>query len=98
MIDVIHIRSLKTLEEMREILTEFLTNPEVKSVYLEDHEWGEEDYDADRESVELLRERVEHRIKSLGHHLNKPKVTASKSVGCRQSSGEKVPQEASSVS
>ena len=73
MIDVNRIRSLKTLEEMRGDLLAFLSNPEIKNIYLEDHKWGEEDYDADKESVELLLERVEHRIKSLGKFVAKQK-------------------------
>jgi len=65
MIDLNKIRSVKTLEEMKADLTEFLSNPDVKKVYLEDYEWGEEDYDADREQAEYVLEQVERRLKSL---------------------------------
>ena len=75
MIDLTRIRSIKTLEEMKADLKEFLTNPDILTVYVEDYKWGVEDYEADREQVEYLLEQVENRMASLSRFLNKPKTT-----------------------
>ena len=101
MIDLNKIRSLKPLEEMKKDLTDFIgiDRAIMVQVYDEQYHWGEEDYEADLEQVQDLLEQVEKRIKSLSHHLSKPKlkVKAGKNVDRRQS-GEKVSQEASPVS
>lgn len=101
MIDLSKIRSLKPLEEMKKDLTDFLAidRKVMLEVYEEEYQWGEEDYEADLEQVKDLLENVEKRIKSLGHHLSKPKIKgkAGKNVDRRQS-GEKVSQEAVPVS
>lgn len=87
--DLNKIRSLKTLEEMKKDLTDFLSiDPVVMVDVYNDENWGEEDYEADKEEVTELLDRVEHRIKSLGHHLNKkPKVKVRASVD-RNSHGQ----------
>ncbi len=73
MIDLNRIRSLKTLENMKETLTEFIVfDPAVmKSVYIDDYKWSEDDYEADKDTATHLLELVERRIKSLGRHLSK---------------------------
>lgn len=83
MIDLNRIRSLKTLEDMKQTLTEFVNfDPAVMiSVYETDFNWGPEDYEADIDSAKELLERVEHRAKSLGTFINKSKkVKAGKSA------------------
>jgi predicted nucleotidyltransferase component of viral defense system len=76
MIDLNQIRSLKPLEEMKKDLTDFIgiDRAVMLEVYEEHYQWGEEDYEADLEQVKDLLEQVEKRIKSLGHHLSKPKA------------------------
>lgn len=69
MIDLNRIRSLRTLEEMKKDLSDFLAHPDMRVTYLEDLEWSEDDYEADREKVTDLLAQVERRIKSLGNHL-----------------------------
>lgn len=65
MIDLTRIRSIKALEVIKKDLTDFLADPDILKVYLEELEWGEEDYDADKEQATELLEKVERRIKSL---------------------------------
>lgn len=65
MIDLTRIRSIKALEVIKKDLTDFLADPDILKVYLEELDWGEEDYDADKEQVVYLLEKVERRIKSL---------------------------------
>lgn len=79
------IRSLKTLEEMKETCNKFLVfDPEVMiSLYEKEYKWGIEDYEADREQVQFLLENVEKRIKSLSNFLNKSEVKVDKSASPR---------------
>ena len=88
--DLNKIRSLKTLEEMKKDLSEFLAIDRAVMVEVyNDQQWGEEDYEADKEEVIDVLEHVERRIKSLGHHLNKkPKVKGSAGKNLRGQSGE----------
>lgn len=69
MIDLNRIRSLRTLEEMKKDLNEFLVNPDVRKVYLIDLEWSEDDYDADKEAVIELLEAIAKRERSLTNYL-----------------------------
>jgi len=71
MIDLNRIRSLKTLDTMKRDLIAFINNPDVLTVYVEDLDWGQEDYEADIETATYLLENVEHRIKSLGRFIAK---------------------------
>lgn len=73
MIELNKIRSMKTLETMKGILNEFLTfdRAAMLAAYEADFGWGVEDYEADKEQANDLLERVEKRMKSLGHHLAK---------------------------
>lgn len=66
---------MKTLEEMKKVLNEFLgfDAATMIAVYDEQYGWGEEDYDADKDSASYLLEQVERRMKSLGRHLSKGK-------------------------
>ena len=66
MTDLNKIRNLKTLEEMRRDLNEFLTNPIIPEIYKEDPQGEDGDYEGDKEQVQELLLKVEHRIKSLG--------------------------------
>lgn len=50
-------------------LNDFLNNPQVLIVYLEDYGWGEEDYESDREQITYLLEKVERRRRSLEKYL-----------------------------
>lgn len=79
MIDLNKIRSLKTLEEMKSDLTQFLAFDRAVMVEVyNDQEWSEDDYEADKEEVAELLEHVERRIKSLGNHVvRKQKVRGS---------------------
>ena len=65
MIEVNPVRSVKILETMKKDLSAFLNNPVVLHVYLNEYDWGEEDYDADQEKAIELLEKVDRRIKSL---------------------------------
>lgn len=67
-IDLNKIRSLKTLEEMKTDLKEFLDfdRDSMIECYKEKHGWGVDDYEADVEQVKDLLEHVEKRAKSLG--------------------------------
>ncbi len=79
MIDLNKIHRMKTLDTVKKILTDFLgfDKATMLRVYEEDYGWGDEDYEADKESVTYLLEQVEHRMKSLGRHLAKEKLTYS---------------------
>ena len=66
MIDINKIRSIKALEELRTTLKDYLSNPEVPNIYLEQsEEWGKVDYESDKEDVINLLGQVELRIKLL---------------------------------
>jgi hypothetical protein len=69
MIDVNKIRSLKTLEEIKRDLHEFLDNKDVLAVYLNEYDWSQDDYEADKEMVLELLEQVDRRIASLSNFL-----------------------------
>ena len=69
MIDLNKIRSLKTLESIKADLMAFLTNSDILSVYEKNFDWSEDDYEADKELVEELLAKVEHRIASLSRFL-----------------------------
>jgi hypothetical protein len=71
MIDLNRIRNLKELEEMKGDLLEFINNPEIANVYVEDYGWGPEDFEADTEEVKRLLEKIERRMKSLDRYLTK---------------------------
>jgi hypothetical protein len=75
MIDLNKIRSMKTLENMKKSLSEFVNFDHVTmvSVYTEEFGWDEEDFEADKESATQLLEKVEKRMKSLGKFLSKEK-------------------------
>lgn len=92
MIDLSKIRSLKTLEEMKQDLNEFLVNPDVRTIYLEDYGWGEEDYESDRDEVTELLEKVERRIKSLDKYI-KGQATTQDSQPLPKSETEETPSE-----
>lgn len=69
MIDLSRIRSLKTLDEMTGHLNEFINNPDVVKIYVEDYGWGVEDYEDDKgEAIELLA-KIEARRLSLDKYL-----------------------------
>lgn len=82
MIDLNKVRTMKTLEAIRKPLKDFITfdKPTMLSVYAEDFNWGEEDYEADMEQATYMLDQVEHRMKSLGHHLAKGKNVSRLSV------------------
>ena len=84
MIEVNKIRSMKTLEAMKKVLDEFITfdHATMVQVYAEEYGWGEEDFEADKDSATYLLEQVDRRMKSLGKHLAKGKAgkSASQSV------------------
>lgn len=90
MIDLNRIRSLKTLEGMKKDLSDFLAHPDMRAVYLEDLDWSEDDYEADREKVTELLDKVEKRIKSLGNYL-KGQAKPQGSQGQSQSEPEAIP-------
>lgn len=79
MIDVNKIRSVKALEGMKKILTEFVTFDKgvMLSVYAEDFGWGDEDYEADIDAATYLLELTEKRAKSLGRHVARVGKSAS---------------------
>jgi hypothetical protein len=73
MIDLSRIRSLKTLEEMRDTCKDFLAlDPKVALAVYDDEDAGPEDYEADVEQTQYLLEKIEKRMKSLGTFLSKP--------------------------
>ena len=76
MIDLNKIRSIKTLEGVKQDLTDFIAVDRkiMLAVYDEEYNWGEEDYDADLEQVKELLEQTERRIHSLGSFIRKQKV------------------------
>lgn len=78
MIDLNRIRSMKTLEEMKEDLTTFLNDPIMLEVYVEDFQWGPEDLEADRESATELLEKVEKRMVSLKRFLTREPISKEK--------------------
>jgi hypothetical protein len=61
---------------MKKVLTDFIAfdSHVMTDVYEKDYNWGEEDYEADVDTAITLLEQVEHRLKSLGHHLAKEKT------------------------
>jgi hypothetical protein len=65
MIDLTRIRSVKTLEEMKRDLEEFMVNSAILTTYVEELDWSEDDLIADRETVSYLLEKLDRRIKSL---------------------------------
>jgi hypothetical protein len=71
MIDLNRIRSLKTLTNIKKLLTEFISNPIIPQIYKEDCDWSEEDYTSDKEQATELLEKVNHRMESLGKFLEK---------------------------
>jgi len=88
MIDLSRIRSLKTLEEHKKVINDFINNPNILQHYIENLDWDEGDYECDVEQAKELLEKIEHRMKSLGNHLsnekkkktgNEPVITGSKS-------------------
>ncbi len=81
MIEVNKIRSMKTLEAMKKVLSEFIgfDHATMVQVYAEDYGWGEEDFEADKDNASYLLEQVEKRMKSLGRHLSKVKAEKSAS-------------------
>jgi len=81
MIDLSRIRSVKTLEEMKSDLTEFITNPIMLQLYIEDYQWEENDYNDDKEEAQYLLEKVEQRIKSLNHLSKRQDSPRSKKSG-----------------
>lgn len=90
MIDLSRIRSLKTLEEMKQDLTDFLNNPDIIKVYVEDYGWGEEDYQSDRDEVIDALDKVERRIQSLDKYL-KGRAAKPDSLRTPQSETEATP-------
>lgn len=92
MIDVNRIRSLKTLEDIKSTLNEFLVHPDILEVYIKEYDWSEEDYEADKEMVVELLEKVERRIKSLSNHL-RGQAERRDSTSRRQSETKETPSE-----
>lgn len=58
------------LESIKADLKEFLVHPDMLRTYIEEFDWSNDDYEADRETVEELLEKVERRIVSLSNFLN----------------------------
>lgn len=69
MIDLNKIRSIKLLESIQADLKAFLSNEEVSAVYVDKLDWSLDDYEADKEMVSELLERVNRRILSLSNFL-----------------------------
>jgi len=67
-----HIRNPKSLAALKKVFTDFLglQREEAIKVY-ESIGWGEEDLDADTETVNHWIERIDHRAKSLDGYLAK---------------------------
>lgn len=59
------VRSVEPLEEMQSTLKEFLINPVILKIYIEDLGWSEEDYNDDKIDAEEALIKVERRIASL---------------------------------
>lgn len=59
------VRSVEPLEDMQSTLKEFLTNPVILKIYVEDLEWSEDDYNNDKIDAEEALIKVERRIASL---------------------------------
>jgi hypothetical protein len=93
MIDVNKIRSMKTLEAMQKVLSEFLgfDHATMVEVYAEDYGWGEEDFEADKDNASYLLEQIEKRMKSLGRHLSKGKAGKSASQSASPESPDASP-------
>jgi hypothetical protein len=69
-VELNRVRSIKTLDEFKKPLVEFLALDRASAMAVYEHEgWGEEDLDADIESVHELLDKIEHRVKSLGHYV-----------------------------
>ncbi len=75
MIDPNKTRNMKSLESMRKALIKFINfdRDTMIATYETDFNWGEEDYEADKERAQELLIRVERRIKSLAHYLSREK-------------------------
>jgi len=93
MVDLNKIRSLRTLEEIRKDLNDFLSNPMVPEIYKEDPEGEDDDYDADKEQVIELLEKVEHRIKSLGKFVARQNSVKTKNQKREQSPSSSLQKE-----
>lgn len=63
MIDLTRIRSIKTLEAMKNDLTNFINNKLILKIYIEDYDWCNEDYLYDIEQSKILIERIDYKIK-----------------------------------
>lgn len=75
MIELNRIRSMKTLEELKKDLSDFINfdRAVLIAVYDEEYGWGEEDLDADLDQAKDVLAKVEHRMKSFGNHLSRSK-------------------------
>ena len=71
MIDLNRIRSIKSLEEMKKDITEFINNPLMLEIYSNDISLGEDAYADDKEQAEQLLVKIEKRISSLSKFLQK---------------------------
>lgn len=69
MIDLNKIRSIKTLENIQADLKAFLASEDVPNVYVTNLAWSLDDYEADKEMVMELLDRVDRRIRSLSNFL-----------------------------
>lgn len=78
--DLNRIRSVKTLDEMRAVLMAFIVRIDILPIYLNEYQWGEEDYEADIETAKELLEKVERRMASLSHHLTKKPVKVKREI------------------
>jgi hypothetical protein len=65
MIDLTRIRSIKSLEEMKKDIIEFINNPLMLEIYREDVSLGEDAYADDKEQAEQLLVKIEKRSVSL---------------------------------
>lgn len=63
---------------MKHDLQEFLDSPreEMLDIYIKNNGWDENDYEADREDVTYLLERIERGMESLGRYLKKQETTS----------------------
>ena len=73
MINLNRIRSLKTLEEMKTDLVQFINDPIMKQIYIEEEKefGGDEAYEDDKEDAVDFLEKVERRIVSLTKFVNR---------------------------
>ena len=87
MIDLNKIRSMKTLDGIKQDLIDFIAVDRkiMIAVYDEDYGWGEEDYETDLEEVKQLLEQTERRINSLGNFIKKQKLKDEKDTVVPQS-------------